>query len=187
MDCKFFAETKVPLFAVFLAVIAVFAFSLSANAQTPKPSVTPSEKQGSSSPGPIKSSPAYAEVLLRKTELEADLLSYADDYTDQNPKVIDARFELATLSKDIDRLFAMRPDDVGRLTIAVGKLIVRRAEVETDLNRLLRSYNADHPQVKRARKKAELFRDALNDIFGSAKDDPATSKKAAAEPARERP
>lgn len=152
--------------AVLLSAFIVVAGANAVSAQTPqpKPSATPVR---SSDPGPIKSSPAYAEALLRKTELEADLLSFADDYTDQNPKVIDARFELATLSKDIDRLFAVRPDDVQKLTLALGKLIVRRAEVETELNRLLRTYKPDHPQAQRALKKAELYRGALNDILGS--------------------
>ncbi|HQZ83031.1 MAG TPA: hypothetical protein PLR83_07405 [Pyrinomonadaceae bacterium] len=140
------------------------ASALLAQGTQPKPTATPTQ---SSDPGPIKSSPAYAEVLLRKTELESDLLSFAEDYTDQNPKVIDTRFELATLSKDIDRLFAVRPDDVQKLTLALGKLIVRRAELETELNRLLRTYKPDHPLAKRALKKAELYRDALKDILGS--------------------
>ncbi|KXK02895.1 MAG: hypothetical protein UZ17_ACD001001343 [Acidobacteria bacterium OLB17] len=155
---KIVLSTALALFGIFILAAAAAA------QQTPKPAATPA---ASAEPGPIKSSPAYAEVLLRKTELEADLFSFADDYTDQNPRVIDARFELATLSKDIDRLFAVRPDDVPKLTLALGKLIVRRAEIETELNRLLRTYNADHPQVKRARKKAELFRDALKEILGN--------------------
>ncbi|MBX3283385.1 MAG: hypothetical protein KF756_13040 [Acidobacteria bacterium] len=150
------------VFAAFIGIVGL-ASTAAAQASPPKPSATPVH---SSEPGPIKSSPAYAEVLLRKTELESDLLSFAEDYTDQNPKVIDTRFELATLSKDIDRLFAVRPDDVAKLTLALGKLIVRRAEVETELNRLLRTYNPDHPQVKRALKKAELYRDALKDVLG---------------------
>ncbi len=154
------------LTVAFVAVFAMLVCAVSSRAQTsqPKPTAAPTP---STEPGPIRSSPAYAEALLRKTELESDLLSYSEDYTDENPKVIDARFELATLSKDIDRLFAVRPDDVQKLTLALGKLIVRRAEIETELNRLLRSYKPDHPQVIRARKKAELYRDALKEILGS--------------------
>lgn len=165
MDFRSMRSTSLmaAVFAIFIG-IAGLASSASAQVSQPKPTGTPSP---SSEPGPIRSSPAYAETLLRKTELESDLLSFAEDYTDQNPKVIDARFELATLSKDIDRLFAVRPDDVAKLTLALGKLIVRRAEIETELNRLLRSYKPDHPQVIRARKKAELYRDALKEILGS--------------------
>jgi|GEM_PF-789803 len=159
-------KLKGTLTTVLISALLLIAGASVVRAQEsqPKPTATPAR---SSEPGPIKSSPAYAEVLLRKTELEADLLSFAEDYTDQNPKVIDARFELATLSKDIDRLFAVRPDDVQKLTLALGKLIVRRAAVETELNRLLRTYKPDHPEAKRALKKAELFRDALKDILGS--------------------
>lgn len=114
----------------------------------------------------IKSSPAYAEILLRKTEIEADLVSFSEDYTDTNPKVIDAKFELALLTRELDRLFGVRPSDIAKLTEAAGKLIVRHAALETELNRLQRSYNNDHPQVKRARRKAEYFAAAVKEILG---------------------
>jgi len=116
--------------------------------------------------GPIRSTPAYAEVILRKTELEADLISYTDDYTESNPKVIDARYELAVLTKDLDRLYGVKPTEMSRLTEAVGKLIVKRAELAVDLNRLLRTYSEDHPQVKRAKRKVEVYDKALKEILG---------------------
>ena len=49
--------------------------------------------------GPIRSSAAYAEVLLRRTQLQADLEAFSADYTEANPKIIDLRNELAALTK----------------------------------------------------------------------------------------
>lgn len=141
----------------FIAILAAAVFSQSANAVD-----TPQIKEV----GPIRSSAAYAEVLLRKTELQADLESMVPDYTEENPKVIDARFEIAVLTKDIDRLFGVRPTETAKLTQALGRLIVRHAELSTDLHRLQRSYSSDHPEVKRARRRAEIFDSAIKEILG---------------------
>ena len=61
--------------------------------------------------GPIRASAAYAEVLLRKTEVQAELEAMLPDYTEENPRVIDARFEIGVLTRDIDRIYAVRPSE----------------------------------------------------------------------------
>ncbi len=116
--------------------------------------------------GPIRSSGAYAEVLLRRTELQADIEAFLGDYTEENSKVIDARFELGILTKDLDRIYTVRPSETAKLTPALGKLIVRRAALETDLARLMRSYNKDHPEVKRAKRRVEIFAASIKEILG---------------------
>ena len=116
--------------------------------------------------GPIRSSAAYAEVLLRKTELQAELEAILPDYTEENPKVIDGRFEIGVLTRDIDRIYAVRPSEIGKLTLALGKLIVKRAAFETELQRLLRTYNKDHPDVKRAKRRVEIFDSSIKQILG---------------------
>lgn len=115
--------------------------------------------------GPIRSSPAYAEILLRKTELLADLDAFSEQYTEQNPKIIDLRFELAALDKALEKVYGVKPSETGKLTLALGKLIVKRAELETTLNRLTRSYNKDHPDVKRAKRRVEIFENSINEIL----------------------
>ncbi len=115
--------------------------------------------------GPIRSSPAYAEILLRKTELLADLDAYSEQYTEQNPRIIDLRFELAALDKALEKVYGVKPSETGKLTLALGKLIVKRAELETTLNRLTRSYNKDHPDVKRAKRRVDIFENSINEIL----------------------
>jgi len=115
--------------------------------------------------GPIKASPAYAEVLLRKTELLADLESLLPDYTEASPRVTDLRAELGQIDRSLQRMFAIRPSETGKLTLALGKLIVRHAALQTELSRLMRSYTKEQSDVKRASRKAAVFESAINDLL----------------------
>jgi len=115
--------------------------------------------------GPIRSSAAYSEVLLRKTQLQADLEAFLADYTEQNPKVLDIRAELVSINRSMEKIFAVKPAETGKLTVALGKLIVNQAAAETELARLQRTYNNDHPQVKRAKRRVEIFENAVNEIL----------------------
>jgi len=115
--------------------------------------------------GPIRSSAAYSEILLRRTELQADLEALSPDYTEANPKIIDLRFEIAALDKSLEKVFGVKPTETGKLTLALGKLIVRKATLETELSRLMRSYNKDHPEVKRAKRRVEIFDNAIKEVL----------------------
>ncbi len=115
--------------------------------------------------GPIRSSAAYAEVLLRKTELLADLESFLESYTEANPRVIDTRFELGSLERSLEKVFAVKATETGKLTLALGKLIVKRAALETEANRLTRTYSTDHPELKRAKRRVEIFDNAIKEVL----------------------
>lgn len=111
----------------------------------------------------IKSSPAYAEVLLRKTEVESTVDSLSDSYTADFPKVKESRYELGLIQKDLDKILAQT--DATKLTLALGKLLVRRAELNTDLWALQNKYDANHPEVKRAARKVLSFDNAVKEIM----------------------
>jgi len=113
----------------------------------------------------IVSSPAYSELLLRKTEILADLESFLADYTEANPKILDLRYETVIIERSIARILAVRSGEAGKLTLALGKLLVRHAALETDLARLSRTYNKDHTEVKRAKRRVEIFDRAINEIL----------------------
>jgi len=123
-----------------------------------------SQAEGSDA-GPIRSSAAYSEILLRKTELLADLEALSADYTEANPKIVDLRFEIASLDKSLEKVFGVKPSETAKLTLALGKLIVRKATLETDFARLSRGYNKDHPEVKRAKRKVEIFDTAIREVL----------------------
>ena len=139
-----------------LAILGLLVAGAAAYGQTGKASETINS---------IKASPAFAEILLRKTELRSDLESFLADYTEQNPKIIDTRFELAELDKAIDRIFSVKPSELSKLTLALGKLLVRKAGLTTELLRTERSYSKDHPDVKRLIRKIEIYESSVKEIL----------------------
>ncbi len=112
----------------------------------------------------IKSSPAYAELLLRKVELESEveglLVTYKEDY----PKVKEANHELGLIQKDLEKLLTQT--DAGKLSLALGKLMVRKNELETDYWALQTRLGDEHPDVKRAKKRILSFENAIKEILG---------------------
>lgn len=113
----------------------------------------------------FRASPAYAEILLRKTELTSNLESLVLEYTEEFPKVKELRQTLALLDREITRLAKVKPADVGKLTLALGKLIVRKVELEIEVWGLQRSYKDEHPDVKRALRKVEIYETAIGEIL----------------------
>mgnify|MGYP000737142435 FL=1 len=114
---------------------------------------------------PIKSSPAYAEVLLRKVELESTLEDLSVSYTDKYPKIQQIRYEIEKLNQELNRLLATNPNNASKLTIALGKLIVRKVQLEVDLWFLLQDYTEEADIVKRTRKKLSIFENAIKEIM----------------------
>ena len=113
----------------------------------------------------IRGSAAYSEILLRRTDILADLDALSGSYTESHPKILDLRVELAALDRETQRVFAVKPADAGKLTLALGKLIVRKAALEADLERLTRTYSKDHPDVKRAQHRVDIFESAIAEIL----------------------
>jgi hypothetical protein len=127
-------------------------------------------KQASASPAAdglvsIKSSPAYAELQLRRTELLSDLESLLLEYTEDFPKIKEIRNTVTLIDRDIARISKVKPSDASKLTLALGKLMVRRIELESDLWNLQKSYQDGHPDVKRAKRKVEIYETAISDIL----------------------
>ena len=75
------------------------------------------------------------------------------------------RFETGLLQKEMDRLLTQNVTDASRLSAALGKLMARKCELETDLWNLQKQFNDQHPDVKRARRKAEIFENAIIEIL----------------------
>jgi len=116
--------------------------------------------------GSIRSTPAYAELLLHKTDLQAELDSLLVDYTDDYPKAKEIRLELGFLKVEMDRVLSVKPADISRLSQALGKLMLKKVELETELDSLRARLKDEHPEVKKARKKVESFEAAIKEILG---------------------
>jgi hypothetical protein len=146
----------------------VFLFSIAGFAQQTKKAVSPAPSNAVVSAAPaqaIKGTSAYAEVILRKTELESELEDFAVAYTEDFPKVKEARYELSLIEKDLAKLLSASNSDLAKLTLALGKLMVRRAELGTALWSLQAKFGADHPDVKRAQRRVSTFEKAIGDIL----------------------
>lgn len=62
----------------------------------------------------VRSGSSYGVLLVRKAELEAQLKDYATQYTDKNPKVVQARTQLAEIDRQIARLESSGEADATR-------------------------------------------------------------------------
>ncbi len=114
----------------------------------------------------VRSSPAYAELLLKRTELESEVESLLLDHTESFPKVVEDRYHLAMIDILIRRVAAVKAPDAGKLSLALGKLMTRQAELETDLWGLKLVYTESNNEVKRAAKKLAIYDAAIKDILG---------------------
>ena len=113
----------------------------------------------------VKSSSAYAEVLLRKTERTAELEDLLIEYTEDFPKVKELRYELDLINKEMNRITSVNATEAGKLTLALGKLMMRKVELEVEYWNLQKQYNDEHPDVKQAKRKVDVFEAAIKDIL----------------------
>ena len=153
-------KLKISFVVLLIPVLTGISFSQKSS------SSEPSRISASALVSTVKGSPAYAEILLLKTELESELESLIIEYTDEHPRVKAVRVELTLVQKDIDRILAVKPADSGRLTLALGKLLVRKIQLESDLASLKIKYNDEHPEVKRVKRKVEIFEASIKEILG---------------------
>jgi len=152
------------LFKIVSGISLIFLFAVFVSAQTSsKPKSIPFSIPMLNS---VKSSPAFAEIILRKTELEAELESLLVSYTEDFPKIKEIRFEIDSLKKELERLSTVKSAESSKLTLALGKLMVRKAELETDLWNLRKKYDDNHPEVKRAKRKIDIYESAIKEILG---------------------
>lgn len=113
----------------------------------------------------IRATPAYAEILLRKTELESTVEELLVSYNEEFPKVKNTRYELNLLNAELARFGRLNKSDAGKLTLALGKLIVRRAQLATEFWIISNRYNSAHPNAKKAKRKLEIYHKAVEDIL----------------------
>ena len=125
----------------------------------PAPQVAPDNQA-------IRSSPAYAELLLHKTEIDSTLESLLVDYNEEYPKVKQLRVESNFVNAEIIRLMTVKPADAGKLTLALGRLMLRKVELETELASLRVQYKDDHPDVRKLTRRIEVFEAAIREILG---------------------
>src|SRR5580765_3959887 len=135
------------------------------NVTKPKPTSSPAVV-GPADLQPIRSSAAYAELRLHQAELQSTLDSLLIDYTEEFPKIKEIRVELGFLKTEMDRLLAVKPADAGRLTLALGRLMLKKIELEKQLDVLRAQYKDEHPEVRKTRRQIETYESAIKEILG---------------------
>ena len=150
-------------FRSFAIGILFFAFmaAVAAGQGAKKPMANDGPGSGNS-----RATAAYAEVALRRAEMEADLESLLLDYTDDFPRVKELKFALGRMKAESDRLTAIPATEKEKATTALGRLVVRKIDLEIELWKLQQNYAEGHPNVKRARKRVEVFENAIKEILG---------------------
>lgn len=113
----------------------------------------------------VRSSAAYAEVMVRRTSLQADLEALLIDYKEEFSRVRMLRREIAVLDSAIEMLMRLPVGANGKMTSTLGKLIVRRAELETESAETMERYGEGHPEVRRAKKRVEVFERSIREIL----------------------
>jgi hypothetical protein len=112
-----------------------------------------------------KSTPAFAEIILLKTEVESALEEFLLDYKEEYPEVKKTRVKLAFINKELDKLLKLDASQMPKLTLALGKLLVRKIELQSDLAALRETYKEENQEVARTKKKLEIFEKAVAEIM----------------------
>ena len=145
------------IFSISLLLLG-FASALNVNGQTKPPSKPPVDAN-------VRSSAAYAELLLRKTDLEAELESLLTEYTEDYPKVKDLRLELGVLKPEVDRILTAKTSDAAKLSQALGRLILGKVVHATALKKLQMQFQDAHPNVKKEKRMVEIYEAAIKEIL----------------------
>lgn len=114
----------------------------------------------------LKSTAAYAEVALKRADVEAELESLLVEYTAEYPKVKEFKYALTRIDAEALRLGSIKGADRDRATPALGKLMVRKVEADVELWKVQQDYADSHPDVRRAKKKVEIYEKAIKEILG---------------------
>ena len=101
------------------------------------------------------------EFIVVDNEVEALVLEYTEEY----PKVKELRQGILFIDRESDRLSKVKTEELPKLTLALGKLLVRKVELETDLWSLQKSYKEEHPDVQRAKRKVEIYEKAIAEVL----------------------
>ena len=113
----------------------------------------------------VTSTAAYAEVLFHQVQMNSELESLLVEYTENHPKVQELKYGVFLAMRESARLKQLKPCGEGRLTAALGKLMVGKIDAELGLWVLQQKYGDGHPDVKRAKRKVEIFEAAIKEIL----------------------
>lgn len=136
-------------------------------AQTKKTSPTVVNSLGAEKPvtAAVANSAAFAEIYAGKVEAEADLKVLTMDLTEDAAQVREKKLERDLLARAIRWLEALPAASQPKLTMALGRLAVRKAQAEANLKTVSQDYADEHPTVKKARARLAVYNSELEKLL----------------------
>lgn len=154
---------KVFYIAGFLLIAFSFQISFGQKRSKNKSAKPPAPEQPQQ--GATKSTPAYAELVNKKVEVEADYKELLVDYTEENPKVKIKKAELTSINLEMAKITVMDASMIPKLTASFGKLVLRKIELEREMNELLLKFSEEHPSVIKAKEKVVVLEQEIQKIL----------------------
>lgn len=108
---------------------------------------------------------AYAEVFAARVEAEADLKVLTMDLTEETVQVREKKLERDLLDRDVRWLEALPSTSHIKMTVALGRLLVRKTQAEVDLKMLSANYAESFPTVKKARTRIEVYSSEIQKLL----------------------
>lgn len=159
---------------LFIGLSVSTSFGQKGKTKSPKPNTTqqnpPQPQTQTQTPEPIqqgstKSTAAYIELVNRKVEVEAEYKELLVDYTEEHPKVKIKRAELTSINYEMAKMVVMDVSMIPKLTQAFGKIILRKIELEKEVNELLLKLSEVHPTVIKAKEKVAIMEQEIQKIL----------------------
>lgn len=116
-------------------------------------------------PDKIKATPVYGALILRKVDVEAEMLALMEANTTQSPVVKAKQMEFALLKREIRSLTKIKHSLWPKLNDTYAKLVLRKVEVEAKMQALLLDHAEAHPDVKFTRIKLALLYREIKDFL----------------------
>lgn len=142
------------LFAATLFILFAVSFS-----------VTYGQRKVIKVPDKIKATPVYGALILRRVDVEAEMLTLMETNTAQSSIVKAKQMEFALLNREIRSLSRIKHSLWSKLNDTYAKLVLRKVEVETRMQALLFDHTESHPDVKFTRIKLALLYREIKDFL----------------------
>lgn len=158
-------------FLVTILILSAVAFTNIQSQQKPENQLSQSTnvgakvKQQNLTNLSVQTTLAYAEVFAQKVEAEAELKVLMIDMTDDAPQVREKKLRRDFLQREIEWLEKLPAALHPKMTLALGKIIVRKVQAEVDQKMFAENYADEHPLIKKARARFAVYKDEIDKLL----------------------
>jgi len=98
-----------------------------------------------------KATEAYQVLVLRKVAVAAALADLNTRYSPKSPLIQSKQFEFEMISMEIERLLSMDLAVLPKLSTNYAQLLLKKVDLQVELNTLERVLTIQHPRIRQAR------------------------------------